>query len=317
VATDPITQRAIDIGRENARTILEYRAQARVRRARALAELPVRPDRHLEAVTPEGVPLAEPVFTQSAGYLVAEGDSWFDYPLHDVLNELEDGHGYDVESVAHKGDPIEEMAYGGDQLGEFTRRIEKMLGRGHIPKAVLVSGGGNDVAGDQFGMLLNHANSAIAGLNAQILTGVIDVRVRTAYITMLSTVTELCKSKLGRALPILIHGYDFPVPDGRGFLGGWWFLPGPWLEPGFREKGYENLQRRKDLAREMIERFNAMLGGVAQLPDFAHVRYINLRGTLSTDPADYQDWWANELHPTPQGFSAIAERFAMELRGLP
>jgi lysophospholipase L1-like esterase len=316
VATDPITRRAIEIGRENARTILELRAQARERRTRALAELPARPDRRPEAVTPEGAPLAEPVFTQSAGYLVAEGDSWFDYPLHDVLNELEDGHGYDVESVAHKGDPIEEMAYGSDQLGEFTRRIEKMLGRGQIPRAVLVSGGGNDMAGEQFGLLLNHANSAIAGLNVQILEGVIDVRLRTAYITMLSAVTHLCEQKLGRALPILVHGYDFPVPDGRGFLGGWWFLPGPWLEPGFREKGYADLERRKALAREMIDRFNVMLDGVAHLPDFAHVRYVNLRGTLSTAPANYQEWWANELHPTAQGFSAIAERFATVLRAL-
>ena len=317
MATDPITQRAIEIGREHARTILEYRVLAHARRTRALAELPARLKRRPEAVTQEGVPVAERAFTQSAGYLVAEGDSWFDYPLHDVLNELEDGHGYDVESVAHKGDPIEEMAYGGNQLDDFTRRIEKMLGRGQIPKAVLVSGGGNDVAGEQFAMLLNHANSAIAGLNAQILDGVIDVRVRTAYITMLSTVTHLCEQKLGRALPILVHGYDFPVPDGRGFLGGWWFLPGPWLEPGFREKGYADLERRKALARELINRFNVMLDGVARLPDFPHVRYVDLRGTLSTAPSDYQDWWANELHPTEHGFQVIAQRFAAELQGLP
>ena len=77
----------IEIGRKNAQTILEHRSRARERRARALSEIAVRPDRRPEAVTPEGVPLAEPVFTQSAGYLVAEGDSWFNYPLHDVLHE--------------------------------------------------------------------------------------------------------------------------------------------------------------------------------------------------------------------------------------
>ena len=48
--------------------------------------------------------------------LVAEGDSWFDYPWQDVLRMLEDRHGYDVESVAHKGDRIEDMAYSGGQL---------------------------------------------------------------------------------------------------------------------------------------------------------------------------------------------------------
>jgi hypothetical protein len=312
MASDP-TREAIAIGKRNAEKLLERRTRARLRRGRALAELPPLP----EAAAPEGPVLAEPLFAQSAGHLVAEGDSWFDYPLNDVLNELEDGFGYDVESVAHKGDAIEEMAYGGDQLGEFIRRIEKMLGRGQIPKAVLVSGGGNDLAGEQFGMLLNHANSAVPELNVQILEGVIDVRVRMAYITMLSTVTNLCQAKLGRALPILIHGYDYPVPDGRGFLGGWGPLPGPWLEPGFRQKGYEDLGRRKALARQMIDRFNAMLDGIASLPDFPHVRYVDLRNTLSTAPDDYENWWANELHPTPRGFEAIAKRFAAELRGLP
>jgi lysophospholipase L1-like esterase len=313
---DDITRAAVEIGRQHAGQILERRARALERRARALAEHPAPLGLRGESVSPEAVPLAEPALTQSTGVLVAEGDSWFDYPLYDVLNELEDGHGYDVESVAHKGDPIEEMAYGGNQLGEFTRKIEKLLGRGLIPKAVLVSGGGNDVAGDQFAMLLNHAASAIAGLNAQVLQGVIDERVRTAYVTMLSAVTEVCTRKIGRPLPILVHGYDFPVPDGRGFLGGWWFLPGPWLEPGFREKGYANLNQRIQLARELIERFNAMLGGIARLPDFAQVHYIDLRNTLSTGP-DYQDWWANELHPTERGFRRIADRFAAVLQGLP
>ena len=40
---------------------------------------------------------------RSRGTLMAEGDSWFDYPWKDVLSCLEDEHGYDVESVAHKG----------------------------------------------------------------------------------------------------------------------------------------------------------------------------------------------------------------------
>jgi hypothetical protein len=204
----------------------------------------------------------------SAGVLVAEGDSWFDYPLNDVLRLLEDHHGYEVESVAHKGDRVEEMAYGLGQLEEFTRRLEKLLRRNVIPKAVLLSGGGNDVAGPEFGMLINHARSPVAGLNQQILDGVISERIQAAYITILSAITRLCEQRLNLRIPILIHGYDYPVPDGRGFLGGWWFLPGPWLEPGFREKGYDALTMRIALAKQLIDRFNTMLQNVAGLPDF-------------------------------------------------
>jgi hypothetical protein len=70
---------------------------------------------------------------------------------------LEDDHGYDVESVAHRGDRVEEMAYGRGRLEELTRRLEKLLRRNVVPRAILLSGGGNDVAGDELGMLLNHA----------------------------------------------------------------------------------------------------------------------------------------------------------------
>ena len=58
--------------------------------------------------------------------LIAEGDSWFDYPLDDVLRILEDHYGYDVESVAHRGDRVEDMAYGEGQLEEFCR-IERRI----------------------------------------------------------------------------------------------------------------------------------------------------------------------------------------------
>jgi hypothetical protein len=44
--------------------------------------------------------------TKTAGFLLAMGDSWFDYPFCDVLKVL-DAHGYDIESAAHHGDRIE------------------------------------------------------------------------------------------------------------------------------------------------------------------------------------------------------------------
>ncbi|HRC88328.1 MAG TPA: SGNH/GDSL hydrolase family protein, partial [Thermoanaerobaculia bacterium] len=251
----------------------------------------------------------------TAGHLVAEGDSWFDYPFFDVIQLLEDEHGYDVESVAHMGDAIEEMAYGGSQLADFLRCLEKLERRGVRPKAVLLSGGGNDVAGDVFSMLLNHQRSPLAGLNAKVVEGVIDERIRDAYVTILGAVTESCRAKFGHEVPILLHGYARPVPDGRGFWGGAWFLPGPWLEPGFRQKGFANREDRIRLAGELIDRFNEMIRQVAELPDFDHVHYLDLRPALSNGD-DYKDSWGNELHPTRSGFQAVTRIFVEALQGL-
>ena len=313
---DEITTRALEIGRAQAREVLQLRERARQQRSAALQVHP-RPVRvRIQTLTAQGLAAGEPTLATNGGVLVAEGDSWFDYPFHDILRELEDRYAYDVESVAHHGDRIEEMAYAGNQLEGFSRRLEKVLGRGLTPRAILLSGGVNDVAGTEFGMFLNHAQSAIAGLNTAIVDAVIRQRIRTAYITILGAVTEICLRNARTVLPILVHGYDFPVPDGRGFLGGWGPLPGPWLEPGFREKGFGDLQQRIMIAHELIETFNGMVESLPAIEGLQHVRFVDLRNSLSSS-GDYKTWWANELHPTPQGFEVVAERFASVLAALP
>ena len=250
------------------------------------------------------------------GILVAEGDSWFDYPFYDVLKLLDDEFGYRIESGAHRGDAVEAMAYAGGQLQGIVKRLDQLAQDGKVPKAILLSGGGNDIAGPEFGMLLNHKDSPIAGLNASVLDGVIDQRIRTAYVQILSIVTSVSKQLWPRQppIPILVHGYDYPVPDGRGFLGGWGPLPGPWLEPGFREKNFADLQERIAIAATLIERFNVMLQSIVAMTEFRHVNYVDLRNTLSTRPADYKKWWGNELHPTREGFIKVTQRFVDVLR---
>jgi hypothetical protein len=254
---------------------------------------------------------------KSSETLVAEGDSWFDYPKHDILRLLEDHHGYEVESVASKGDRVEDMAYDVGQHEELTRLFEKLLRNGTTPRAILLSGGGNDIAGDEFGMLLNHKESPVASLNMKVVDGVINERIKISYITILSRITNICLKRFNHVIPILVHGYDYPVPDGRGFLGGWWFLPGPWLDPGFREKGFDMncLPERIKIIKTLIDIFNEMLIEVTSLSEFKHVHYVPLRETLSNP--DYTNDWANEMPPTEEGFDLVTNKFAEVISNLP
>jgi len=288
---------ALQQGREHARFVLERRREraARRRGARGL----------------------------SAGLLVAEGDSWFDYPFFDVLEELEQGFNYSIESAAHKGDTIEEMAYDPNQLDKLARMLEKLAAQKRIPKAILLSGGGNDIAGEEFSVLLNHKQSALPALSEQVMAGLLDERLRWAIVTLAGAVTHLCDRSLGRIVPILIHGYDYPVPDGRGYLGGFWVLPGPWLAPGFQKKGYDDrhLRQRCDVMVTLIDRFNKVLAEIAGGSGLEHVRHVDLRRVISQVPdgtayKNYKTWWGNELHPTEKGFARVAERFDATLRGL-
>ncbi|HJU56583.1 MAG TPA: SGNH/GDSL hydrolase family protein [Pyrinomonadaceae bacterium] len=302
-------------GRSAAGEVIAFREKQRRKRAALEKKLPAR-RRGLGAAT--RVPTkARGLFgtRKTVGVLIAEGDSWFDYPMQDVLRLLEDDYLYDVESVAHKGDNVEDMAHSKGQFEEFARRLEKLLRDGKVPRAILLSGGGNDIAGDEFVILLNHAASTLPPLNEDIVRGVIDVRLKEAYARILSGLTAIAKSYLGRPLPIITHGYDYPVPDGRGFLGGWWKLPGPWLKPAFQRKGHDNLAKNTSLIAQLIDRFNAMLAAVSALPEFAHVHYLDLRGTLKHD-GTYKQHWANEMHPSATGFDLVTEKFANTLEKL-
>ncbi|HLM67286.1 MAG TPA: hypothetical protein VK358_07160 [Longimicrobium sp.] len=82
-----------------------------------------------------------------------------------------------------------------------------------------------------------------------------------------------------------------------------------WLDPGFRAKGYDDMKRRKEIMRTLIDRFNEMLRRLAGMPQLSHLRYVDLRNTLSSGD-DYQEWWANELHPNKRGFLLVTERIA-------
>ena len=310
MATDAATKKAMKAVRDEVDEVLKSRNRALRARVKALAET-----KALEAVTAAPAPpqpTAHMKLAQAAaalppkGWLVAEGDSWFDYPGNDILDWLEEV-GYSVQSVANAGDRAEMMAFGRGQLLKLAAAIDKVIATGQPFKAILLSGGGNDIAGAEFGFLINHAGSPRQGLNDSVITGVIDERVQDAYVHIIRKVTELCEQMINVKVPIILHGYGYPIPDGDGVLGGLGPLPGPWLRPGFIERGFNNLEDNKKTMKVLMDRFNTMLQRVAGM--FPHVKYVDLRALL---PAE-KKLWANELHPKPPGFKLAAEAFAKVL----
>ena len=247
---------------------------------------------------------------QSKGLLIAEGDSWFDYPFNNVLGELE-SLSYRIESVAHKGDTAEEMAYDPSQLAKLAGLFQKLGVRDEVPRAILLSGGGNDVAGDELAVVLNHKQSGLPAVNDDVAAGVFGGRLRFALASLIGAVSELSRRSFGRVIPVLLHGYDYPVPDGRGYMGGFWAMPGPWLEPAFRRKGYADMTERVRVMTGLIDRFNDMVAGLPGQPGLEHVTYLDLRRTLSNEIEGkrYKKSWANELHPTGAGFKTVAAEF--------
>ncbi len=254
---------------------------------------------------------------KTGAVLVAEGDSWFDYPPgFDILDHLEE-FGYRVKSVASAGATVEQMVYGPDndqkiadafkrdpsQLAETLRYI-----REEQPAAVLFSGGGNDIAGDELLPLLNHKNAGGDPLRMEMVNGLFNVTLKQGYRTFLSMVKEEAKVQK-RTIPVIGHGYDYAIPDGRGVINvlGFHFL-GPWLAPSLNKKGYNEAEGWPIICRLIDAQNNMVQSLQAEFP-FFHA--VELRGTLTK-----RSEWANELHPTNAGFKKVAHKFWTKLDSL-
>jgi lysophospholipase L1-like esterase len=256
----------------------------------------------------------------SAGLLVTEGDSWFDYspfetvPRVDIVDDLRELHGWRVENVAHKGDNLENMAYDDEQLRALVKTLKRLRDHGEQPDALLLSGGGNDLAGPEFAILLEHAASERGDVNPVILDEVVDQRLRAALTAWIGAATRACEKFYGRRVPIVVHGYAHAVPDGRGYLGGGGPLPGPWLAPAFDRKRYhEDLPARTKLMATVIDKFNVMVETACAAPSLRHVSYVDLRPVLRSG-RNYRRFWANELHPTSRGFELVSDAINKTLR---
>ncbi len=255
------------------------------------------------------------------GILVAEGDSWFDFKIGlgqkwDIVGELRK-LGYQVESVADRGHTLESMAYSGEQIEELGDLLEEIYERGEKPKAVLLSAGGNDIADWGLMAMMNHHKRPGADiLDCGTLEQIVDGRLCEAYKHLLKKISEKCKQIFDKSndIPIIIHGYANPVPNGAKY----WGSGRGWLKPTFRAMGHRGLEENTDAMEDLIGRFNSMLQKIVDDSKFTHVTYVDLRECLgnSLDKDEFERHWIDELHPTKKGFKKIAKTLDEKIRNL-
>lgn len=241
--------------------------------------------------------------------LLADGDSWFCYPLDDqgrwgtyfdVIAQLQILPSNPmILNFSHYGDATTtEMGY-----TRVERIIDAVNDQANGPfDAILFSGGGDDIVGDQFCIWLNDAikvgNDPQKALNSAF--GLILDIIKTSY----SQLVELRNSlnRLGAKVPIFVHGYDFALPTGVGVCG-----LGPWLRPSLEYRGWMDPTKPNQgagIVKDALTQFANMLQ-----TQFANdnVIYVPTQGTLAANE------WANELHPRTAGFAKIAAKFQTAL----
>jgi lysophospholipase L1-like esterase len=252
--------------------------------------------------------------------LFAFGDSWLASlaPLPDLPSQLP-AQGYEItRSDALRGRTLEEMA----------RRAHAVAASlpGMPCKAILLCGGGNDLvwqrSGPQDTMLYRLLDpKATAGVRARDLkTFIAELGGHFRKILdLLLTATN------GDPVPILVHGYGDPAPDGRPAKPSHPFTLGPWLKPVFGARGMVDQARNTAVMGHLVTELNTMLDQLAR--DYARtglVHHVDLRAVLGQAQQDnpqpppamvYTDW-ADELHPSTTGYAKVAAALAERLGAL-
>jgi hypothetical protein len=237
-------------------------------------------------------------------HVLAIGDSWFWYPVNNLLNPIFNVLDADRCILAIGNNGAEAVEYVGDK---YRERIRSSLDawKGSI-EAVIISGGGNDFAGldDMFRIIRTQCNGFTTVdqcFNAGEPGKLFD-EVGTAYRSLINMVFAAIP-----AAKIFLHNYDRAIPTGKGFVGNGNWLKEPMklahvdpkLHQGIVNRLlFEFTQRLKARAAESGQIFfvdSARLGDVDDPDD------ITGKGTLTSTE------WANELHPKPKGFNKIAK----------
>ncbi len=244
----------------------------------------------------EEIPLKTPLV------MLAVGDSWFDYPLDgnsltigttDIIAQLQTmgGNPPVIFNISHYGDATtDELALPKqERIIQALRDPDNWLGSGK-PDAILFSGGGNDIAGNQFCIFLDYAAPGVDGLNSIRFEKALGM-VEASYLDLF-----VLRNRYAKDVPIIGHAYDFPIPNGAHPA-----CAGPWLLPSLQYCNW-SVQEGTAIVKEALLAFNAMLTRLAGDGTNNFV-LVPTQGLLQ--PGD----WANELHPYPAGFKTIANAF--------
>jgi hypothetical protein len=255
--------------------------------------------------------------------LLAIGDSWFNYwPRGDILDLLED-QGFEIRRCAKAGRQLAEMLYAdpkvkgslnGEAIAWLVANLKNLgpADRSRL-QAVLISAGGNDVAGnpETLKKMVQPKNAVANGSSPLDDAGVaafVDGELRGMFVSLLACINRTFEKAGLSKVPILLHGYSNPVPDGRGVLGT------SWLQEPLRKLGYTELDDGTKIMGLLIERLNVMQQSLKDIATLGNVVQVDVRRALHSDRATYKVYWQNELHPTiPFGFGEITKVFGAKM----
>lgn len=237
--------------------------------------------------------------------VVAEGDSWFDYPVPffggGIIVRLERRLGIPILNLAKAGDEVRFMM-GVEERKQMAQQLRDGCPTGGAWDVLLFSGGGNDIVANPMALWVREfaAGRPPEQLIHRPRYDAALAIVRAGYEDLIAM-----RDALSPNTHLVFHAYDFALPDGRGIC-----HIGPWLKPTFELRGFPSQLAGFEVVKLMLSDLAKMLRGLEA--EHSKVSFINGQGTL----APKTDSWHNELHPSRQGFEMFAALFHERLKAL-
>lgn len=232
------------------------------------------------------------------------GDSWFWYPASNLPRAIH-------QSFLERDFLV--VGRNASEASEWKDKFRKDIDRafhfhGSSAQALLLSGGGNDVAGSADFLKIINADCSKATSVAECYQPGQPGALFSGLFGAHKAVILKFRARNPQA-PVLLHNYDNAWPSGKGLFG-----PSDWLKaPMDAAKVPKGL--RRDLFKDLVQQLHAMHQDLSRDPALGRIIPIQSAGTLPENPDKKDSWWANELHPTIRGFQLLADtKFVPELK---
>lgn len=243
--------------------------------------------------------------------IISEGDSWFDYPPKaiiagaptNVIDHIQRKRRFNLLRLESSGDEAVNMLTG-KQKHNLASLLKKYSGQLDV---LLFSGGGNDIVGkwDMESFLKPWKN----GMSPEDAVNKLRFRrklkqIEIAYLSLIDMRDDYCPGCV-----IITHGYDYFIPSDQGAQFVWGIIKtDPWIKPYMDAMNIPVGDAQNKIARFMIREFNTTIRAIADDPKYKDgFRMARTAGTLTKNE------WQNEIHPTKNGFSKIANLIYAEM----